>query len=65
MAKPDDIQEAARHFIRRYGEDAPRQAKMRADELRVTGHAEAHALWESIYRAITLLLTNASDKTRQ
>jgi len=65
MSANDDIQRAARHFIRRYGDDAPRQATMRAEELRAAGHLEAQILWESICRAITVLLSTSADTSKQ
>ncbi|MBM3564973.1 MAG: hypothetical protein FJX42_02525 [Alphaproteobacteria bacterium] len=55
------IQEAARKLIARYGGDAARQAKMRADELRAAGDREGHAMWTDISHAVATMLKDPSS----
>ena len=43
---------AARKFIERFGDDAARQASIRAKELRAAGDDEGHESWLSILREI-------------
>lgn len=61
MAEETEVQLAAEHFIRRFGYDAPRQAKIRAEELRAAGHADGHMLWQSIYREVKLRLDSPKE----
>lgn len=49
MTDTDKIFEAATNFVRRYGKDAPRQAKIRAEELLAAGLAEGHCTWMRIH----------------
>ncbi len=54
---PDrDIYRAAAVLIKRYGEDAPIQAAMRADELLDEGDLDGQAVWRQIFAAIEELL---------
>lgn len=50
------IRNAARQFIERYGDDAPRQANIRASELQAMGQLEGHARWQLIERESDQLL---------
>ena len=47
---------AARKFIERFGEDAPRQARIRAAELEAAGYLEGYRSWMDISSAAILLL---------
>ena len=61
MTDDETIQQAVRNLLARYGQDAPRQAEVRAEELRAAGDAEGHAMWRAIQRAITSALKHPSD----
>ncbi len=56
MTSDLDIYRAAAVLIKRYGEDAPIQAAMRADKLLDEGDMEGSALWRQILAAIEELL---------
>jgi len=60
MTDEDTIHQAVRNLLARYGKDAPRQAQLRAEELRAAGDAEGHAMWRAIERAATAALNNPS-----
>lgn len=49
-------QHAAKKLIERYGHDAARQARIRAEELRLIGDAEGETLWTSVHDTVTRLL---------
>ncbi len=65
MAEETEIQRAAEHFIRRFGYDAPRQAKIRAEELRAAGHADEHGLWQAIYCEVRLRLDDVPNQAKR
>ena len=54
-----DTYRCAHLLIERYGDDAPIEAAMRADELMEAGDMEGVAVWKMILKAIKELL----DKT--
>lgn len=56
MTETDKISEAASNFVRRYGKDAPRQAKIRAEELRAAGLTEGHRTWMRIHDEATSIV---------
>ncbi|OHC83285.1 MAG: hypothetical protein A3G73_05905 [Rhodospirillales bacterium RIFCSPLOWO2_12_FULL_67_15] len=56
MTDEENIQQAVRNLLARYGKDAPRQAELRAEELRVAGDGEGHAMWRAIGRAVAAAL---------
>jgi hypothetical protein len=60
MTDEDTIQQAVRKLLARYGKDAPRQADLRAEELRAAGDAEGHAMWRAIERAAKKALNTPS-----
>ena len=60
MTDEDTIRQAVRNLLARYGKDAPRQAQLRAEELRAAGDAEGHAMWRAIERAATAALNTPS-----
>ncbi len=43
-------------FVERFGIDAPRHAKIRANELRAAGHIEEFDIWMSICSKVKSLL---------
>ena len=47
---------AAKKFIERFGEDAAREAKIRAVELRAAGDTEGYKNWIAIHGEIESLL---------
>jgi hypothetical protein len=53
------IQYSAEIFIEKYGDDAPRQAELRANELLATGNSHGGNLWISIYVQIQKMLNDA------
>jgi hypothetical protein len=53
MTKEMDIQHAAERFIERFGNDAPREAAMRMNELRDSGDHDGHELWQKIYQCVS------------
>ncbi len=58
------IHEAARKLIARYGQDAARQAEIRAEELRAAGDGEGHVMWQDIQRAVVAMLKDPSSGSR-
>jgi len=56
MKTKDDVVSSARMFLERYGSEAPREAAMRAHELRNAGDPEAAALWLEVEKAAKDLL---------
>jgi len=52
-----DTYRAAHLLIGRYGDDAPIEAAMRADELMEAGDMEGVAVWKRIVKAIEELLS--------
>ena len=49
-------------FAERFGKDAPRQAKIRANELRAAGHVEEYDIRMSIYSEVKSLLDEGPKK---
>ena len=49
MIEEVNIQGAAEQFIERFGNDAPREAAMRMEELQNTGDIDGYNLWQKIY----------------
>ena len=55
---PDlDIYRSAQVLVKRYGEDAPIQAAMRADAMLEAGDLDGYAVWKRILRAVGELLS--------
>jgi len=46
-----EVSSATQKILGRFGANAPREAEIRAQELRELGHLEAEALWLKIARA--------------
>lgn len=64
MPEEMPIHHAARQLIERYGVDAPRQARLRADELAAVGDTEGHGLWRDIHETVVEMLRGpVSSKT--
>jgi len=57
MTSDLDIYRSAHLLIKRYGDDAPIEAAMRADELTEDGNMEGQAVWLRIMKAIAELLS--------
>jgi hypothetical protein len=55
------IRQAAEKLITRYGRDAPRQARMRADELHEAGDKEACQMWRAIHETAVALLKDSPE----
>lgn len=56
MPETMPVHHAAHQLIERYGVDAPRQARIRADELAIAGDTEGHGLWCDIHDAVVEML---------
>ncbi len=54
---------AAEKFIERFGEDAAREAKIRAAELRAAGDTEGYKNWMAIHDEIESLLKETPGST--
>ncbi len=52
MISDREIWQAAGAMVKRYGEDAAREAEFRADQLLVEGDAEGYAIWRRIMEAV-------------
>ncbi len=61
LSANNNTETAARHLINRFGDDAIRQAKIRATELRDNGEAEGYALWLQISEAVELMLAEKTS----
>ena len=61
MTDKTAMHEAARKLIARYGQDAARQAEIRAEELRAAGDREGHVMWQDIRRAVIAALKDPSS----
>ncbi len=55
MTDENDLR-AAKQFIERFGNDAPRQARQRAEELSIQGDSEAATVWLRLFETVTALL---------
>ncbi len=64
MMDADKISKAADNFVRRYGRDAPRQALIRANELRAAGRQEDYATWMQIHDRVTAIVAAKSERDR-
>ncbi|NQV84855.1 MAG: hypothetical protein HQ494_13670 [Rhodospirillales bacterium] len=54
---------AARNFLKRFGTNAPAEAKRRAQEMQLFGRAEGYATWMLILEEVKALLTNDTEET--
>ena len=61
MTKDTKSAQAARNFVDRFGNDAPDEAKQRANELREVGNAEGHNTWMLIYEQVKRLVEYGSE----
>ena len=52
MISDREIWQAAGAMIKRFGDDAAREAEFRADQLLVERDAEGHAIWRRIMEAV-------------
>ena len=62
MTDQTGIRLTAEQFVERFGKDAPRQAKIRANELRAAGHVEEYDIWVSIFTEVKSLLDEGPKK---
>ena len=62
MTDETEIRLTAERFVERFGKDAPRQATMRANELRAAGHIEEYDIWVSIFTEVKSLLDEGRKK---
>tara|TARA_B100000315_G_scaffold219315_1_gene221169 strand:- start:39 stop:320 length:282 start_codon:yes stop_codon:yes gene_type:complete len=47
---------AARKFVKRFGNNAPAEAKRRAQEMQLFGRAKGYAAWKSILEEVEALI---------
>ncbi|MCH7956144.1 MAG: hypothetical protein IIB63_01175 [Proteobacteria bacterium] len=62
MTDETEIRLTAEQFVERFGKDAPRQATMRAKELRAAGHIAEYDIWMSIFTEVKSLLDEGRKK---
>ncbi len=62
MTDETEIRLTAERFVERFGKDAPRQATIRANELRAVGHVEEYDIWMSMYTEVKSLLDEGPKK---
>ncbi len=62
MTNETEIRLTAERFVRRFGKDAPRQATIRANELRAAGHVEEYDISISVYSEVKSLLDEGRKK---
>ncbi len=62
MTDETDIRLTAERFVERFGKDAPRQATIRANELRAAGHVDEYDIWMSIFTEVKSLLDEGPKK---
>lgn len=62
MINETEIRLTAERFVERFGNDAPRQATIRANELRAAGHVEESDIWMSIFSEVKSLLDEGQKK---
>jgi hypothetical protein len=65
MTEPEKISVAARNFLERFGENAPAEAKRRAQEMHLFGRAEGYATWMSILEEVKTLIAGGTEETLQ
>lgn len=63
MSDEMPIHHAARQLIERYGADAPKEARMRANELAAAGDTEGHSLWCDIHDTAVEMLRGPPGPT--
>jgi len=56
MTRDSRIFDAAKNFVERFGDDAPAEAKRRAEELRRAGNVASAATWMQIYEEVRVLV---------
>lgn len=62
MTDETEIRLTAERFVERFGKDAPRQATIRANELRAAGHVAEFDIWMSIFSEVKSLLDEGPKK---
>ncbi len=55
MTDETELRLNAKQFVERVGKDAPRQAAIRANELRAAGHVEEYDISISVYSEVNSL----------
>ena len=58
VTDPSSIRAAAEKFIERFGDDAPNQANIRADELLLAGNIQGRTRWQLIGKEVAQLITD-------
>ncbi|NQU60374.1 MAG: hypothetical protein HQ512_04530 [Rhodospirillales bacterium] len=64
MMEDSQINTAAKNFVERFGQDAPRQAKRRAQEMQIFRKADGYALWMQIYEITKSLLGESAETAK-
>jgi len=60
MTRDTKISVAAKNFVERFGDDAPAEAKRRAEELRQAGNVDSAVTWTQIYEEVRILVERGS-----
>ncbi len=55
---------AAKNFFKRFGENAPAEAKRRAQEMHLFGKAKGYATWMSILEEVKAMVAERTGETR-
>lgn len=58
MTSNTRITAAAKNFVERFGDDAPAEAKRRAQELRFAGNVASATTWMQIYEEVKVLVAH-------
>lgn len=64
MIENAKISTAARNFVKRFGKDAPPEAKRRAQEMKIFENAEGYATWTQIYEEVQALLEEGGGRKK-
>jgi hypothetical protein len=63
MTQNSKLSVAAKNFVERFGDDAPAEAKRRAEELRRSGNTDSATTWMQIYEEVKVLVERGSTTT--
>ncbi len=63
MVGSEKILIAARKFVKRFGKDAPAEAKRRAQEMHLFGRTEGYAAWILILEEVEALIASGTKET--
>jgi hypothetical protein len=64
MISHNKISIAAKNFFERFGNDAPAEAKRRAQEMQIFGKTIGYATWMMILKEVKAMVEEGSGETR-